>query len=366
MARGMPKPGQDLATLFPHIAEEWDYERNDNLKPEQVAAQSNKKVWWKCTNCGKSWYATIENRTNGCGCPYESGKYLVIGKNDLLKVNPHLAEEWDYERNGTLKPDQVTSCSGKKVWWKCRNCGMSWCSTVANRSQGKGCPYDSGRYPIPGKTDLASTNPQLAEEWDYEQNGDLTPEQITPHSGRRVWWKCKKCGMHWQASIDDRSKGNGCPYDSGRYPIPGKTDLASINPQLAEEWNYEQNGSLLPEQVTPYSNKKVWWKCKHCGMSWQAQIRSRTIGSNCPYDAGRFPIPRKTDLATINPQLAEEWDYEQNGSLTPEHVTTHSNKKVWWKCKKCGKTWQAIIRNRSQGSGCPYDSGKYHAQRKQI
>ena len=37
-----PKPGQDLATKCPLLCEEWDYERNGVLKPEQFAAHSGK------------------------------------------------------------------------------------------------------------------------------------------------------------------------------------------------------------------------------------------------------------------------------------------------------------------------------------
>ena len=57
-------------------------------------------------------------------------------------------------------------------------------------------------------------------------------------------------------------------------------------------------------------------------------------------------------MQTINPALAEEWNYEKNTELTPEDVTANSNKKVWWKCSN-GHEWQAVIYNRNKGNGCP-------------
>ena len=33
--------------------------------------------------------------------------------------NPTLLEEWDYEKNENIKPDEVTAFSHKRVWWKC-------------------------------------------------------------------------------------------------------------------------------------------------------------------------------------------------------------------------------------------------------
>ena len=50
--------------------------------------------------------------------------------------------------------------------------------------------------------------------------------------------------------MSHRVRGSGCPYDAGRLPIPGVTDLATLRPDLVAEWNYEENGDLRPEDVT--------------------------------------------------------------------------------------------------------------------
>lgn len=39
-------------------------------------------------------------------------------------------------------------------------------------------------------------------------------------------------------------------------------------------------------------------------------------------------IKGENDLATVNPKLADEWDYIGNGDVTPSMVTVGSNKKV--------------------------------------
>ena len=58
---------------------------------------------------------------------------------------------------------------------------------------------------------LASENyPQLAEEWFAEKNGNLTPYMVSKCSNKVVWWKCKKCGYEWEASVNSRSNGSGC------------------------------------------------------------------------------------------------------------------------------------------------------------
>ena len=53
------------------------------------------------------------------------------------------------------------------------------------------------------------------------------------------------------------------------------------------------------------------------------------------------------------PHILGEWDYEKNAPLDPDYFSRGSNVKIWWKCSKCGNSWQAQISNRCNGSGCP-------------
>ena len=63
-----------LLIKYPKIAEEWDYEKNENLKPENVTYGSNKRVWWKCSQ-GHSWQTVIRYRTKyNTKCPECSKK----------------------------------------------------------------------------------------------------------------------------------------------------------------------------------------------------------------------------------------------------------------------------------------------------
>ena len=259
---------------------EWDWERNNQLEldPYRITCGSNKNAWWKCSN-GHRWEAKINNRNNGNGCPYCSGKKVLRGANDLRTVNPTLAREWDYERNCGLKPEDFTANSGKKVWWKCSE-GHEWQATICDRNNGNGCPYCSGRFAIKGKTDIETVNPNLAKEWHYVKNNGLTPSDITPNSNKSVWWICGE-GHEWQAKPNPRSRGTGCPYCSSTKVLERYNDLQTVNPVLAKEWNYGKNGKLTPSNVMPNSNKKVWWKCSK-GHEWQTTIAHRTNGNGCP------------------------------------------------------------------------------------
>ena len=197
----------------------------------------------------------------------------------LLFSNPEIAKEWNYEKNGNLKPEHFAANSHKKVWWKCPK-GHEWQSTIKDRNSGNGCPYCASKLVLKGYNDLQAVNPSLTKEWNYEKNDGLTPVDVTPNSHKKVWWKCSN-GHEWQAAIADRNGGRGCPYCTGKKVLKGYNDLQTINPTLANEWNYEKNNGLTPAEVTPNSHKKVWWKCSN-GHEWQAAIGNRHKGNGCP------------------------------------------------------------------------------------
>jgi DNA-directed RNA polymerase subunit RPC12/RpoP len=201
---------------------------------------------------------------------------------------------------------------------------------------------------------LAALRPDLAAEWDYEKNGNLTPDHVSVHSHKKVWWKCRKCGQSWQATINNRTYGFGCPYCASKLPVMGKTNLAALRPNLAAEWDYEKSGYFKLDQLTIHSHKKALWKCCKCGQHWRGTVNTRADRLDCPYYAGQLLVPGQTDLATLRPDLAAEWDHERNGDLKPEQFTLTSNMRIWWKCSKCGRIWKTSIINRVWHSNCPY------------
>ncbi|MFQ9411997.1 MAG: zinc-ribbon domain-containing protein [Evtepia gabavorous] len=119
----------------------------------------------------------------------------------------------------------------------------------------------------------------------------------------------------------------------------------------------EERG-LDPQQVSPYSNRAVWWRCG-LGHSWHAAISTRAWGSDCPYCAGRKVLAGFNDLATRYPELAQTWDPVLNGALTPAMVTPGSHKKVWWRCPE-NHVWKAVVYSRTSDKrcGCPVCAGK--------
>ena len=470
----------------PKLIAEWNWEKNKelNIDPTKVTVGSDKKVWWNCSK-GHEWQAVVHSRNNGCGCPFCAGIMPIKGENDLKTINPTLANEWNYEKNNNLKPEDVLPNSHKKVWWKCRR-GHEWQATVSKRNLRQNCPFCFGKVALKGCNDLASTNPELVFEWDSERN-KVSIHEYRPMSNKKVWWVCDK-GHSWEAVIAKRVNGEKCPICQGKKILAGFNDLSTTHPSLLSEWDYTKNTHVSPCEISKGSMLKVWWKCSR-NHSWQSAVYSRVSGIGCPfcakevqssfpekavyfyvkklfpdaianyrseqlksfeldvfipslnigieYDGDRWHSSPEKDLqknqlcakmgillirirepacpiladdlsicivreskksglsvtidkaigkicdianveCTINVDLdkdnadilelltslekenniqdapfANEWDYQKNGNLLPNMVTFGSDKKVWWKCSE-GHEWIARIGDRSKGTGCPY------------
>lgn len=124
---------QSLSELFPFLAKEWHPIKNGELIPHDVTPGSGKKAWWLCDK-GHEWQEFVYHRTRGCGCPYCSG-HRATEDNCLQTINPNLAKEWHPTKNGKLTPRDVTSGSGKKVWWMCSR-GHEWQAVISSRTKG--------------------------------------------------------------------------------------------------------------------------------------------------------------------------------------------------------------------------------------
>ena len=252
-----------LEKLYPDLASEWDYEVNKDMLPSMFSPGSNEKVGWICPY-GHHYFTSIVTRVKlSVSCPICDGKKVLVGFNDLASHNQDIALQWDYELNGDLKPTDVTWGSGRKVWWKCPQGHPSYQSRIYSRTgkEKTGCPICSNNKVLIGVNDFATCCKELLSEWDYEKN-KINPNSILPGSNYSAWWICPK-GHSWQEKVSVRKNGKrGCPYCSSHRVIIGETDLKTQFPEIADEWNYERNGELNPQQFLPNSNKAVWWRCK--------------------------------------------------------------------------------------------------------
>ncbi len=425
----------DLASRYPEVAKDWDYEGNGTLQPSDVVFGYTKNVWWKCSVCGNRWQAKVNARTvRGTNCPKCSqAKRQQDRRSVLLKErgcirDPFLIFEWNYEKNGSLLPENVTPGSNKKVWWKCSKCSSEWQATISNRAHGRGCPYCLNRKVRVGFNDLATTHPELAAEWDFEKNGDLTPQMVTYGSGRKIWWKCP-LGHSYQANLLHRAHGTNCPIcNSGRQTSFAEQAIyfyiKKIHPDAINRYteifdNGMELDIFIPSLRVGIEYDGIFWhkeklererkkylicqqnnirliRVREAPFTTESDLSSPIIADNMYHmdnlddqkNLEKFIIQflmeleswrreKKPDYFDIDlerdgneirrqylvskqegaldkthPKIAEEWDYQKNGELVPSMFQSGSSVRVWWRCSECGHEWKTSISHRTSGSGC--------------
>lgn len=219
------------------------------------------------------------------------------------------------------------------------------------------------RKPIVGKTDLLTVYPEIEKEWDYEKNYPLTPQDVFPKAGIKVYWKCEKGHSYDRTIVSKTQKSKDCPYCTGKRVLEGVTDLFSIYPKLKKDWDFEKN-EIDPTTLLPMSSLKVFWKCKE-GHSYDMRIVERTYkGRGCPFCSNRRVLKGFNALATTHPDIAKEWHPIKNLPMTANDLTYGSEKKVYWLCEN-GHTFKQSPNERtsvnartcpecSKGSGTSY------------
>ena len=140
-------PKKSLAETHPEVAKQWHPTLNGELTPNDLAAGSNKKVWWKCEKeTDHEWESTVATRTRlkRSRCSICDGR-TVVNSNCLATTQPELAKEWHPTLNGGLTPFDVTDKSSKRRWWKCdKGIDHEWKAEIRARTgkRGKsGCPF---------------------------------------------------------------------------------------------------------------------------------------------------------------------------------------------------------------------------------
>lgn len=424
----MARKPKHVIAEYEDLMAEWDYDKNELLllDPNVLGVKSHVKVWWKCLQ-GHSWSAMISNRTgHHRGCPYCAHQRPIEGETDFETLYPELAKEWHPLKN-KKSPSEFMAGTHKKAWWICAK-KHEWSAEIKSRVAGVGCPYCANKKILQGYNDLATVNPKLAKEWHPTKNGKLKPTDVSPSSGKKVWWQCSY-GHEYIAQICNRSTNRGCPYcsDMLRTSFPeqafyyyikqvfpdainsykeifsssmeldiyipslkvgieydGKLYHSTQNNQLRDTRKYKickDNGVFLI-RIRELSKYTPLMMCdrkieipntsdEH--LNWAINNLCYHLGKNVLADVRRdrkeileYLNVRKVSLASEFPNISSDWDYEENMPLIPENFPPHSNEKVAWKCGICGHKWKAAIggRTRLRSTGCPSCATRRSAQKR--
>lgn len=415
--------GSNIAVGMPELFALWDHERNIDLDPYKLTAGSQKEAWFQCSaghnyqrRIGTVRTAILRDRQP---CPY-CNKTLASDKYNLLIEYPRVAEEWDFEKNNSLPTQHLPSENKAKYWWRCASQHSYQMTINARTNQGSGCPYCAGQA-VNSSNSLASTHPELIQEWSFEKNLKINPTDVTAGSNKKVWWRCSY-GHEWSAQIYSRAKGKGCPKCSNQSSRPelrifSEFELLFSKVEHRAKFGGQEYDILLRDIGVAVEfdgaffhkdNKRDQNKNDAAKRALLKLIRVREwplekisihdvvlgrdnelkklhidrlirliIGSSPQNAATEYlsmdkfqndsryaelisylPGPLPgKSFAEHHPRLVNEWDFDKNLPLGPGDVSFGSNLEVSWKCKK-GHKFDMSPKLRHQGQNCPFCSGR--------
>lgn len=364
----------DLLTTHPDIAKEWD-DDDSSITPDSVTAGCNKKVKWKCSQCGYKWIAPISRRAvSGVGCPKcgrakaaRSRARPQIGVDDFATIHPDLAEEWHYERNGRLTPQYIKARSSKKVWWKCNICGHEWQASIHNRSKGRNCPACAKR----SKT-------SFPEQAIFYYVKKLFPDAISGdhHLGKEldiyipsIKVAIEYDGEYWHQNVKRDKEKNQICKDHGVYLFRireracwffNDMPLRQIGTLNGDSSELTDAIKTLLRLIDEYLERNLITPKGSVFCDYDVNVERDKQQIQQQYDR----ILRERSFAKCFPDIAQEWDYAKNGDLTPDMVFAHAKDKHWWRCKKGHASYLASPLHRSGGTGCPLCGHKKTSQAK--
>lgn len=386
-----------IAILFPDLASYFDLEKNYPLTTEEVAPNSNKKVWWKCEN-GHEFQRVVRDTTPELICPICTDKKVHKDYN-LAVLHAALAEEFDRIKNGEVKADQLSPRTPRKVWWKCKK-GHSYKASVAKRvTRNDGCPYCSGQR-LTYEFSLEAKFPDIAMEWDYEKNFKKTPSDVHAGSNAKFWWLCNKHESYLATPNSRTGGGTGCPkctHHSSRGELRILSELQTLFSDVRSRHKIdgieldvyvpelclgiEFDGAYWHENKTKKDLKKnslmrergievlrvreaplkklnphdvivgkeiakedvnhilvsITKIFANLGLAFDNYINREIFSNDGQYrsyiDAFPEPIMQNSLLGEL-PGLAKLWDHDRNAPLLPHQFSRGSNDEVFWVCEK--------------------------------
>ena len=343
-----------LAKNRPDISAQWHPTKNGSLTPNDLTCGSEYKAWWIDSE-GYEWLSAVNVRCRANNVSDVVTRRLIVGRNDLATMNPYLALEWNYNKNGNLYPSEVMPYTDKKVWWKCHK-GHEWRAYISSRTMGRGCPICN--------KERGTSFP--------EQAVFFYVKQMFPDAENRYLVSGRD-----EIDIFIPSISVGIEFDGDYYHGNEKKQAIDFrkNERLQKEGIIDIRIVEKKARVPDNTTHVIRYEGIKNGidnfdatileiLSLIALIHSveNRIDVNIERDTIKIweqyiVSEKEKSIITKRPDLIDEWNFEKNGSLQPEYISYSSNKKVWWRCRKCGYEWLSPPSNRTRGCDCPVCSG---------
>lgn len=347
---------ESLKYKFPKIAKEWDHERNNNVKTEDISPKDVKSYYWKCKK-NHSWTTTAYHRTiSKTGCPIckrPTSTPEIRIYCELINHFPNIKNRFKIKNReiDIYLPDEKVAIEYD---------GFYYHKDRQKEDLKKNKFYKDNKIYL---IRIREGDLNKISEKDIASDKFGITKNTTNKIFETLYIKKFLSKKIFRDYVTKKKFINNSLYKKivSELPAPPfKESIAFKYPELAKEFDIEKNKPFKASYFRPGSHSRVYWICSNdSNHKWKQSVTNRALRkSRCP-KCRKFNfhinIDYKKSLKYRSPKLAKEFDLSKNKPLTPETITVNWSKNLFWICKNNNNhKWSANVKNRYWNkSGCP-------------
>ena len=265
----------------------------NNIKPINVALNSNKNFIFKCGECNHEFITKpniIVSTNSWCG--FCSNKKLC-NDNECKKcyeksfASHPKSKYWNIENK--LQPRYVFKGYREKVKFNCFKCNHVFEACLQDVSSGSWCNYCKGYKFCNDNCNICFLKSFASNEKSqfWSPKNKIPPHQVAKATHEKYIFDCKKCGHEFSMSPASINANNWCQYCSIQTKALCNNDtcMHCFNRSFASSPNakyWHEDNKLKPREVALNSRNKIKFKCEK-GHLFESKLNSISgMNTFCP------------------------------------------------------------------------------------
>lgn len=260
-----------------------EWSKKNQMRPEAVFRNSNKKYLLNCAGCGHEMQMSLNNVSSRNGCAYCNHGKLCSLENCNFCFQRSMASHpmgamWS-ERN-QLSAREVSRGNDKKFWFRCADCAHEYDSLPYSMKEERGyCPYCTNQRlcdeDCKGCYEKScESHERMREEWSAEN--EKTTRQVFLQSNRKYIFHCRACPHSYDARPNHYCrKDRACPYCANTKLCESAECMTCFNKSFASHPRmacWSPKNTLDPRMTFKGSDKRAIFDCDVCHTEFDSKL----------------------------------------------------------------------------------------------
>jgi very-short-patch-repair endonuclease len=269
------------------------------------------------------------------------------------------------EKNGDVKPHQVTKSSNTKYWFNCNVCKHQFEIRLDNITNlGRWCPYcsniklcDNENCNICHDKSFASSSKSIF----WSDKNKIKPRELFKGSKRKYWFNCNECLHIFESALTKINNDRWCPYCANQKLCTNENCTICFEKSFSshpKSLYWDNKNKVKPRELFLNSNNNYWFDCNNCNHSFETSLSNINRDRWCLYCANKKLCTNKNCNICFEKSFASHVKamyWSDKNQVKPREVFKNSEIKFWFSCDKNNKhIFESNLGNINSGSWCPF------------